>query len=139
MSKRTSAERFFGGVQFTNSCWLWTFCKTPSGYGQFWRSGKIVYAHRYVYELCVAPIPEGLTIDHLCRVKNCVNPDHLEAVSYQVNVLRSPIAPAAINARKTHCIRGHEFTEENTSVELGRWRRRRCKACRKLNAIARKG
>jgi hypothetical protein len=84
------------------------------------------YAHRVLYRLVNGPIPIGAEIDHLCRNRSCVNPDHLEAVSHRENLMRSPIAPAAINARKTHCKYGHEFTQTNTYVSSGR---RRCRLC----------
>jgi hypothetical protein len=108
-------------------CWLWTASTYPTGYGHsiLFRLG---YAHRVSYRLVKGPIPEGMTLDHLCRVPLCVNPDHLEAVTHRVNVLRSPIAQAAINARKTHCIHGHEFSPENT-YRFGNGRHRTCRAC----------
>ena len=83
------------------------------GYGRFWSNGRGVYAHRYAYEHFVAPIPKGLTIDHLCRNRACVNPAHLEVVTMRVNVLRGETF-AAENAAKTHCVHGHEFTQKNT-------------------------
>ena len=74
------------------------------------------------------PIPEGLTLDHLCRVRACVNPAHLEPVTLRENTLRSPSAPTAINARKTECLRGHAFTPENTWVHRSR---RCCRECKR--------
>jgi len=86
--------------------------------------------------MIVGPIPDGLTIDHLCRNRACVKPAHLEAVSQRVNTLRSPIAVAAINARKTHCKRGHAFDDLNTRVSIGPngQRRRDCRACHRKSA-----
>lgn len=92
-------------------CWLWTACQNGSGYGSFTSPGYRV-AHRFSYELLVGPVPDGLNLDHLCRVRHCVNPTHLEAVTPQVNVLRGA-GLCAENARKTHCVKGHEFTPEN--------------------------
>lgn len=94
-------------------CWLWTRVKTPQGYGLFWNGQRRVGAHRYSYERFVGPIPTGLTIDHLCRVHSCINPQHLEAVTNRENALRG-VSPVAQRARQTHCKRGHEFTPENT-------------------------
>lgn len=108
-------ERFWSNVQFTNSCWLWTASKQRGGYAQFWLEGRLVYTHRWAYEFCVGPIPEGLTIDHLCRVRHCVNPDHLEVVTLRINTLRG-VSPSAQNARKTHCPRGHSYDADNTYI-----------------------
>lgn len=136
------ADRFWQKVDFTDTCWLWTEGRSKGGYPIFHipkvggADRQIVYAHRYAYGFCVGPIPEGLTIDHLCETKLCVLPEHLEPTTLRVNVLRSSRAPAAINARKTHCKRGHEFTEENTSrfkSEAGRLKRH-CRTCDRLRA-----
>lgn len=94
-------------------CWAWIGSRATGGYGSIWRDGRNVHAHRAVYELLVGPIPDGLHIDHLCRNRNCVNPDHLEPVTLVENILRGE-GIMALNARKTHCMHGHPFTEENT-------------------------
>jgi hypothetical protein len=83
------------------------------------------YAHRWSYEHFVGPIPEGLHIDHLCRVRRCVNPDHLEPVTPKENYLRGE-GPTARNSTKTHCKYGHKFDKSNTSVYGGR---RHCNEC----------
>jgi hypothetical protein len=110
-------------------CWIWRGWKNPEGYGSTTVARRTRLAHRAMYELLVGPIPEGLQIDHLCRTRDCVNPDHLEPVTARENTLRSN-APTAKNARKTHCPKGHPYDEANTYV----WKRkgnthRRCKAC----------
>jgi len=109
--------RFWSYVNKTETCWLWTGQLTDRGYGVFYDGVKQVRAHRFSYELHVGPIPEGHEIDHVktseCTHRNCIRPDHLEPVTHQVNVLRGN-ADAALNAVKTHCLRGHEFTPENT-------------------------
>ena len=74
---RPADVRFWEKVDKTDDCWLWIGGRRPTGYGQFWDGTRNVSAHRWSYEALVGPIPEGLVTDHLCRVRNCVNPDHL--------------------------------------------------------------
>lgn len=100
-----------------SGCWIWMGYVSQEGYGQVPRvvmhePAPSRVAHRVTYGLRHGHIPP--TLDHLCRVKCCVNPDHLEAVTVRENTMRCPNAPATINARKTHCSRGHEFNPENT-------------------------
>ena len=111
---RVLATRYAAG-EFTDSsaCWLWPGALTGGGYGHRWWHGKTNRVHRVAYELSVGPITKGLQLDHLCRNRPCFNPRHLEPVTRRENILRGE-SPAALNARKTHCKRGHEFTEENT-------------------------
>ena len=109
-----------------SGCWLWTGRLDPKGYGTVHVFGKSQRAHRVVYELFVGPIPDGLELDHLCRVRHCVNPDHLEPVDHKTNVLRGD-GWGAKNARKTHCVNGHEFTDENTRLRIDG--SRDCRAC----------
>ncbi|KKN75613.1 hypothetical protein LCGC14_0378510 [marine sediment metagenome] len=110
-------------------CWLWTGA-IRFGYGQFKIEGKVKAAHRLTYKLLRGPIPSELELDHLCRVKHCVNPGHLEAVTHIENLRRGiRTCPS-----KTHCINGHSI--ENVKVAH---RRRRCMICqrgynRKYNA-----
>jgi hypothetical protein len=118
-------------------CWEWIGAKDRDGYGKIpWRlpSGRgSGYAHRVVYELAVAPIPTGLTIDHLCRNRGCVNPAHLEPVTHRVNTLRGQTFSGK-NARKTHCIRGHAFDETNTHRSSKG--ERVCRACSRIRTAA---
>lgn len=108
-------------------CWQWTAGKIPNGYGSFHvASLRPVAAHRYAWENLRGPIPDGLTIDHLCRNKLCVNPDHLEVVTRGENTLRA-VDIGARNRSKTRCINGHGFTPENTRITPSK--RRRCRAC----------
>ncbi len=125
-SINSAAKRFYDKVIKTKTCWLWQAYISKKGYGSFGSCGKIVRAHRYAYELEHGPIPEGLTIDHLCRIRHCVRPSHLEAVSMTLNVLRG-VGPAAINARKTRCKYGHLFTEDN--IYRKKNGNRACKTC----------
>jgi hypothetical protein len=106
-------------------CHEWGGSTTWGGYGMIGDSGRVVLAHRAAWQLVNGKIQHGLTLDHLCRNRSCVNPDHLEAVTQQTNVLRGD-GIAAKNAQKTHCKHGHEFTAENTYLFRGR---RTCKEC----------
>lgn len=105
-----------------NGCWLWTGVLNASGYGRY--SGVLV--HRITFEHWRGEIPEGLEIDHLCRVRRCVNPWHLEAVTPYENWRRG-LSPARLNALRTHCKRGHEYTPDNVILVDGR--HRRCRTC----------
>lgn len=89
MFEHSIINRFWDKVNFTESCWLWEAATTDDGYGSFWVSKKLrPGAHRYSYVFCVGDIPENLMLDHLCRVRNCINPDHLEPVTCKENTLR---------------------------------------------------
>lgn len=104
---------------FRTPCLIWTGTISFAGYGQITKSQQAHYAHRYAYEAQAGLIPEAeprLILDHLCRVRPCVNTDHLELVTDRTNVLRGE-SFAAVNAAKTHCLRGHPFSPENTRVD----------------------
>lgn len=94
-------------------CWIWNGGVDGKGYGQITEDGKGLRVHRVVYEALVGPFPSGLEPDHLCRVRRCARPDHLEPVTSRENNLRGN-SVAAVNARKTHCVNGHQFTPANT-------------------------
>lgn len=113
-----SPERFWKSVdrRGAEECWPWLGSKDTSGYGTIMWGGRRVGTHVLAYELVVGAVPEGLVIDHLCRNRACCNPAHLEPVTHRENVLRGR-GPTAINARKTHCNHGHEFTPENTYLQ----------------------
>jgi hypothetical protein len=124
-------DRFWAKVDAFGVCWEWTGTKTYDGYGTFrpQYDGVVNMAHRFAWETLVGPIPDGLELDHLCRNTLCVNPDHLEPVTQAENNRRS-YSVSGVNARKTHCKYGHEFTPENTYVQWNRGRQgRRCKTC----------
>jgi len=111
-------------------CWLWTASKDRDGYGHFWPRQKAYRrAHRWSYEYHIGPIPDGLQLDHLCRNRACVNPYHLEPVSARTNTLRGT-SFAAVYADAEACIRGHEFTPENTRMQRRKSGvSRQCKEC----------
>lgn len=122
----TTEERFAKYAVKTDSCWLWSGSLRSGGYPILWNGQRQVAAHRWSYEQHVGPIPDGLVIDHLCRVRHCVNPAHLEPVTSRENTRRSELTIASRNAAKTHCPSGHPYDEENTHQgKLGRY----CRAC----------
>ena len=116
-------------IDKTNSCWLWTGTLNRDGYGIY--QGKI--AHRIAYIKANGEYPANTVTDHLCRVRNCVNPDHLEAVSIGENVRRGRVSAVVKqrHASVTHCRAGHEFTPDNLYLETGKdgYQRRHCKLC----------
>ena len=118
-------------------CWIWGGARISTGYGETFNGKRPVLAHRVTYEAVKGPISDGLTIDHLCRVRACCNPDHLEAVSMRVNCLRG-IGPSAKAAVKTHCVHGHAL-EDAYRYMLGddNWPRRVCRTCHRLRMRSR--
>jgi hypothetical protein len=133
MTVREHIEKF-AVVEPNTGCWLWAGC-VQRGYGVVTRqvegSGKKrFYAHRLSYESFRGPIPDGLQLDHLCRVTVCVNPEHLELVTCRVNVLRGHTRAAA-NQAKTHCIHGHSLLDPSNMRRNGRMRV--CRACLRAN------
>lgn len=125
-----AAERFWAKVEKTEGCWLWQGSINPDGYGQIWVGDtlRMAKAHRFSYQLHKGEISEGLEIDHLCKVRRCVNPDHLDLVTHRENLLRGDTFQAR-NAAKTQCPKGHAYTPENTYVPPAGGRR--CRACGK--------
>ncbi len=103
-------------------CWIWQGYLDSQGYGRFQMDGTSWPAHRASYTLHKGPIPDGLTLDHLCRVRACVDPDHLEPVTLRENQLRSPL----LFGNKTHCVHGHPLSGKNL---YRRGNRRHCRTC----------
>jgi len=119
---------FWSKVDKSGDCWVWQGTTSGvTGYGIIYKKRKNWLVHRAVYESTIGPIPKGMTIDHLCRNRLCVNPGHMEVVTPIENVMRGE-GPTAQNARKTHCIHGHPFDVENTQVRKEGWRA--CAVCR---------
>lgn len=118
------------GIDEETGCWLWlSDAQLRAGYGRFYFDGRRHQAHRFVYELLVGSVPEGMELDHLCRIRRCVNPAHLEPVTGRVNILRG-VSPSAVNAAKSHCSRGHELTGDNLVASfLQQTGGRRCRIC----------
>ena len=113
-----------------SGCWLWMGYITPQGYGRSSEAGgKSDFAHRIAYRALRGPIPAGLHLDHLCRVRCCINPAHLEPVTPAETIRRGETGIQ--EARKTHCPQGHEYTPENTRISCGS---RICRACAKVHA-----
>lgn len=122
----TPEERFWPKVEITPGCWLWTAAKNIGGYGQFHVKGVCTVAHRFSYKLFVGDIVPGMQLDHLCRVRHCVKPDHLEAVTPLENMHRIPTH----QSHRTCCAKGHPYTEPNTYYRASENTRvcRRCQA-----------
>lgn len=133
------ADRFWVKVNKSDGCWEWTAHRHVSGYGMINIDRVPRYAHRVAYEMLRGEIPDGLQLDHLCRNRGCVNPDHLEPVTNRENTLRGrcgEVNAARMRAR-TRCKSGHEFTADNTHVYIRNGRTtRHCRACRRATSRA---
>lgn len=121
--------RFMSHVTITDWCWLWEGTKNKDGYGRFYRNDLNwqQLAHRTSYEMFVGAIPDGLVIDHLCSVHECVRPDHLEAVTHRENVIRAH----ASRLRKLFCKRGHTYRINPNGVRV-------CPVCPQMLAVTMK-
>ena len=128
------------GVEWAGSaCWIFTGSRThpENGYGQIGVDGNVKkLTHRVAYEELIGPIPDGLTLDHLCRRRLCCNPWHLEPVTHRENVLRG-VSCVAASAVKTHCPAGHELAGDNLNKSMLRRRGvRSCRACKAVQGAA---
>ena len=135
--KKANTERFWDYVAIggDDDCWIWNGC-VKNGYGSFWlrddnykNGGKMVASHRYVYEIFFGKIEKGKIIHHICESKLCQNPFHMRLVSSfgRHTADHHPESEPGKNKAKTHCVRGHEFTPENTIVEKSG--KRKCRTC----------
>lgn len=124
--------RFWARVFRGEVCWEWQGGRDSNGYGQLWFNNKRAGAHRVAYLLERGPIPPGLVIDHLCHNRKCVRPDHLQLSTVAANSSRKITAG---QPRKTHCVNGHQFTDENTKIRPKG--RRKCRACDRDQAMKR--
>lgn len=111
-------------VQHETGCQIWQGSLDRHGYGQIFAGGKTFRVHRLNYILAKGELDVSVKLDHLCRNRACINPDHLDPVSDRVNILRGE-SFSAVNARKTHCDHGHEFSKTNTHFS----KKRNCRAC----------
>jgi hypothetical protein len=131
---RPAIDRFLDKilVPATGTCWLWGGARNWNGYGHFGISdGHTQLAHRFAYEFFVGPIPMGLQLDHLCRARHCVNPDHLEPVTNRENARRG-----AHGLLVTHCPQGHLYSKDNTRI--GDKGERHCRTCERIWAQCRR-
>ena len=132
-TKQLIEERFWSKVDKSGPlfngtyCWLWKEHLTGTGYAQFRVGEKHILVHRFAYELLKGQIPVGLEIDHLCRRRSCVQPEHLEVVTPRDNTLRGT-GVAAQAARATHCPQGHPYDLFNTYLRPDGGRD--CRRCR---------
>lgn len=126
----TLPERFKKKVEIDHStgCWIWVGARSGAGYGYWGVDCKPWRVHRYTYQHFVGSLIDGLVIDHICVRRICCNPEHLRQVTQSEN-LRNENSTCVLQAMKTHCVRGHEFTPENTSLQRG-GTKRVCRACK---------
>lgn len=133
-------NKFMSYVQVDeeSGCWLWQGTLDRDGYGHYKEGNKFWQAHRYSYTHLCGEVPPSLVLDHkVCQNRRCVNPAHLEPITNRENILRGN-GRGAINARKTHCWRGHPFDAKNTYHYKGTRTCRKCNVIRTMESQARK-
>jgi hypothetical protein len=131
MGRPFTSESFWERVDRSGDCWPWLGLVRPDGYARVWANRKQHYVHVMALRLLGVSIPDGHEVDHLCKVRHCVNPAHLEVVTPRENALRSS-NPCAGYAKQTHCVHGHALDGDNLMLrDRGRGRVERvCLACR---------
>lgn len=131
----TLEARFWPKVGYAEAleCWPWTASLNDGGYGQIYMDGRPHRAHRVAYELLRGEIPAGLQLDHLCRVRSCVNPWHLEPVTNEVNTERGELR-LVIRPPRAECPSGHPYSPENTRIDPEGYRR--CRTCERTQSLA---
>jgi hypothetical protein len=129
-------DRFIDKVALDDGdCWLWLAAKDGKGYARFWYVDRMMPGHRLSYEHFIGSVPDGLELDHLCRIRDCVNPWHLEPVTHQENLKRG----INQNIIKTHCPKGHKYTSENTRRARTRPQSRICRECQRYENRKQRG
>lgn len=129
-------QRFASKIEITASCWNWIAGKISTGYGELKINGMDLLAHRVSYEIHKGKIPDGLELDHLCRNRICVNPNHLEAVTHKQNNVRGMVGlkTGLKQKSKTHCPLGHPYSGDNLYINNKTYKR----ACKKCHCISQK-
>lgn len=128
--KPNTVESILSKVKIdSNECWIWPLSLSHNGYGLVKFDGKMQQVHRLVYKLLVGPIPDDLTCDHLCRVRNCCNPAHIDIITRVENTRRGNVGKW--RGLLTHCKRGHEYSQENTYTDRNGYRV--CNECRRIS------
>lgn len=130
MRRANGPEDFWARVEKCG-CWVWRGGRNSKGYGFVSMNGRAVLAHVWSYEQVYGAVPEGLELDHICRTRACVNPEHLEAVTHRVNLMRGR-SFSAKNAKKTCCPKGHIFDH----IDSRGWRV--CVICKRTAARKRR-
>ena len=131
IEKLTDEERFWSLADKSGDCWIWNGTTGAGGYGTFWLDGKHNKAHRMAYRYSGGELPDDLTIDHLCRVIRCVNPEHLEAVTNEENASRAwKHRVRGDRCRRGHVYEGNSFIDHKNAIQ--------CVLCRRISESERR-